>query len=68
MLMPFEMLLEEQIRSLQRVDERRVAYVREALADRHGGFRHALGTVFVRVGVSLDPDARHHALVAQAPR
>lgn len=69
MIMPFEMLLEEQIRSLRRIDDRKAAYVREALADHRGWLRHVLGFAFVRIGISLDPDARECALVCaqQAP-
>ncbi|HYM16139.1 MAG TPA: hypothetical protein VEZ14_11315 [Dehalococcoidia bacterium] len=65
-----ELILEQTLKGLERVDPARVAFIDAEMARRRGGLRRAAAATLVRLGISLDRDAGERAasMRHRAPR
>jgi len=67
-----DLMMEQRVRAVQELDEVRVRYTEEALADRRGLLRHRLrekiAALLVRLGMWFDRDAGERAGRPAPPR
>lgn len=58
-----ELIFEQRMKELNRVNPARVAFIDDEMARRRGGVRRTIAGALVRLGVSLDHDAGERVVV-----